>query len=273
MTVQVRHLQSCSALLLIGAVLTLFYCSTTFAAHNITMARSSNLDTPRELQDVDEATRQGASGNWDQLWKEGIKRGTRWDTDGSSPALVNLLKQGQLPKGKALVPGCGRGYDAIAFAAFGYHAVGMDLSDTAVKEAQAVATERNDELSGTLEFKVGNFFEHDEKYDVIWDLTFLCAINPAAREAWAQQMKALLTPQGVLVTYIFPIVEKEGGPPFAMSMDLVAGLLQPIGFKASKLEMLPDDLSIGKVQVCLRALRCLGADNRTVQCCILTYQV
>ena len=171
---------------------------------------TSSLTTPAELDAVDEQTRKGASQTWEVLWQDGVARGSRFDTNGSSPALVDLLKQGTLPKGKALVPGCGRGYDAIAFAAFGYDAVGMDLSETALKEAREVAAERSDEVAGTLELSLGNFFEHQGQYDVIWDLTFLCAINPAAREAWAEQMKALLSPQGVLLTYIYPIVEKEG---------------------------------------------------------------
>jgi SAM-dependent methyltransferase len=202
-----RAAQSITAIIAFVAALAFLFSSTTFEAP---FKMATNLTTPTELEAVDESTRQGASATWDVLWKEGVARGTRFDTAGSSPALVDLLKQGGLPQGKALVPGCGRGYDAIAFAAFGYHAVGMDLSDTAVKEAQLVAAERQDEVTGTLEFSVGNFFEHQGQYDVIWDLTFLCAINPAAREAWAKQMKALLSPQGVLLTYIFPIVEKEG---------------------------------------------------------------
>ena len=41
-------------------------------------------------------------------------------------------------------------------------------------------------------------------------------------------MTSLLSAKGVLVTLIFPIVPGlQGGPPFEMSVDLVANLLSP----------------------------------------------
>lgn len=37
---------------------------------------------------------------------------------------------------------------------------------------------------------------------------FISALDPAAREDWANHMVSLLSPEGELVTLIFPIVEK-----------------------------------------------------------------
>lgn len=34
----------------------------------------------------------------------------------SSPALLKLIAEGKIPNGRALVPGCGRGYDVVALA-------------------------------------------------------------------------------------------------------------------------------------------------------------
>lgn len=50
-----------------------------------------------------------------------------------------------LPKGRALVPGCGRGYDAIAFGKSGYDSTGLDLSPTGVEQAKALLAEQNEE--------------------------------------------------------------------------------------------------------------------------------
>jgi len=46
----------------------------------------------------------------------------------------------------------------------------------------------------------------------------------------------------LLMLTLLTLTVHLGGPPFAMTIDLVSELLVPIGFKASKLEMLPDEL-------------------------------
>ena len=81
------------------------------------------------------------------------------------------------------------------------------------------------------------------RYDLIWDNTFLGALEPVVRERWAAQMKALLAPGGELITCVFPIGEREGGPPFAIkrSVPLVAALLEPLGFEAT---LVQDDLPL-----------------------------
>ena len=38
--------------------------------------------------------------------------------------------------------------------------------------------------------ETGDFFVHGGKYDFIWDCTFLCAIPPELRIAWAAKMAA-----------------------------------------------------------------------------------
>jgi methyl halide transferase len=37
-------------------------------------------------------------------------------TGNSSPALLKLIAEGKIPNGRALIPGCGRGYDVVALA-------------------------------------------------------------------------------------------------------------------------------------------------------------
>ncbi|KAG8718121.1 hypothetical protein FRC08_005894 [Ceratobasidium sp. 394] len=81
---------------------------------------------------------QGGTG-WDVVWKEGA---TPWDAGMSQPALRQVFETSiasdlGIPKsGKALVPGCGRGYDAIYLASQGYEVLGADLSPTAINQAE-----------------------------------------------------------------------------------------------------------------------------------------
>ena len=44
----------------------------------------------------------------------------------SSPALLKLLDANEIPNGRALVPGCGRGYDVVALASKDRKAIGSE---------------------------------------------------------------------------------------------------------------------------------------------------
>ena len=78
---------------------------------------------------------------WDALWKNSI---TPWDRGGPSMALHDLLiehpdlfpHEGRTAKPKALVPGCGRGHDALLLAyVFGYDVCALDSSATSLEAA------------------------------------------------------------------------------------------------------------------------------------------
>ncbi|CAN0132032.1 unnamed protein product, partial [Discosporangium mesarthrocarpum] len=157
------------------------------------------------------STEDRASPYWEQTWASGLAKGDMWDTGEVSPALEDLLQKGVLPKGRALVPGCGRGYEPVALGRYGYDTVGLDLSPTGIAEAQKLLEEEGP-LQGKVEFRAGDFFQFsaakEGKFDFILDYTFLCALNPAVREDWADRIVSLLAPEGELVTLIFPIMEK-----------------------------------------------------------------
>jgi methyl halide transferase len=143
-----------------------------------------------------------------------------------------------------LLTGCGRGYDPIAFGKAGYDATGLDFAETGIASAKQELANTHPAPAGSVNFVCGDFFKHkpEHKYDVILDYTFLCALQPEQRPAWAAQMAELLAPGGELVTLIFPIIEKEGGPPFAVSIDTFKELLTPLGLHAIHLDFLPVEL-------------------------------
>jgi len=184
---------------------------------------------------------------WDAMWKAGLKVGDAFDTGTPAPCLLNELAMDRVPQGKALVPGCGRGYDVYALASPTRVAVGVELSEGAVQAARAFQYPCSTPANAT--FKQGNFFELDpqEKFDFIYDYTFLCALDPTVRGDWAKQMGVLTKPGGLLLTLVFPICEKTGGPPFAVNLQLVEDLLMT-GSEAGKwrkeqLDVLPPELS------------------------------
>ncbi|XP_078434585.1 putative thiol methyltransferase 2 [Wolffia australiana] len=122
------------------------------------------------------------------------------------------------------------------------HVVGVDKSETAVKRA----LERTSELLNKeyFTFEVADFFNWRplELFDLIFDYTFFCAIDPSMRSAWGSQIGNLLKPDGELIALMFPVDKYEGGPPFAVSPDEYDKVLSPLGFKVVSVE--DNDLAI-----------------------------
>ncbi len=165
--------------------------------------------------------------SWQEAWEENR---TPWDAGASAPALQKLVDSGELPGGRALVPGAGSGYDVLTLASAERKAVGLDLAPGAQRRFEALRDAEGVPES-QAEMVVANFFEWqpDEPFDVIWDYTFLCAIEPEMRTRWVERVDELLAPDGELVTLIFPVVDKDpdDGPPYALSPQLVRGLVAP----------------------------------------------
>ena len=178
------------------------------------------------------------------MWNNGIAIGQAFDMGCPSPALRRFIDDDEIPSGTALVPGCGRGYDVWALAAPDREVVGLELSNKAIESALECPTKGGCKAPGNVKFLNENFFDHELKYDFIYDYTFLCALDPSIRSDWASKMASLVKTGGLLMTLIFPITkeEKVGGPPFQMTLELVEELLIPVGFKKIELGILPPEL-------------------------------
>jgi SAM-dependent methyltransferase len=194
----------------------------------------------------------GASPKWESMWTAGIGKGQAFDVGGPSRTLVGALartKYARNPGMRALVPGCGRAYDAVELARAGFDSVtAIDLSATACEAAReelkaiSAASPEFKSLADKVEIVCTDFFTFSGKYDLIWDCTFLCALEPTVREEWATKTKSLLRPDGCLLTCVFPIGKPPGGPPFELTVPHVENLLKPIEFVATEIkEQLPPD--------------------------------
>ncbi len=162
---------------------------------------------------------------------------TPWDLGGAHPELTRRLSGGSLApprKGaRALVPGAGRGHDAVALARRGWAVVALDLVGAV-----------GGDLGAALGRMGGRFVEgdaldfEDGPFDLIWDHTFFCAINPADREPWGVRARELLLPGGLYAALVFPFGKptSEGGPPHGMSS---ADLLRALGARAEVVEDVP----------------------------------
>lgn len=115
--------------------------------------------------------------------------------------------------------------------------VGLEVSETARNACEAYQSENKSKAKCVVE----DFFTHDDKYDVIYDCTFLCAIQPTQRHVWAEQMRNLTKKGSRVISLVFPLGDFKGGPPFALSPELVKSLLQN-DFDVEELIQVPEDM-------------------------------
>ena len=163
--------------------------------------------------------------SWEDAWREGR---TGWDAGEAAPALVQALAHGWLPRGPALVTGCGSGYDVFALAGSDRPTTGLDLAPTAALRFARLRTERGI-APEQARFALADFFAWNpgRSFRVVWDYTFLCALPPGQRHRWGSRMGELVAPGGVLATLVFPIVDgpRDVGPPFPLTVEAVGEVL------------------------------------------------
>ena len=167
----------------------------------------------------------GTPTDWELLYRTGD---TRWDKGQPAPGLVEfLMRNPPLPRGRVLVPGCGRGHDAVAWARAGHQVQGLDLAPSAVAEAALRAP--SDLPAGSLEFVAGDFLQarpSEPSFDVIFEHTLFWAIPPAHRDEYLEAIWRHLRPGGSFLGLHFLQPREPSGPPFGVT---VAEVLQRFG--------------------------------------------
>jgi SAM-dependent methyltransferase len=147
---------------------------------------------------------------WDDIYKTETKPG--WDLNDAAEALKDMLPRLKMPRCRVLVLGCGEGHDAAFFAQNGHIVTGVDISPEAITRAQ-------DRYApyGNLKFIKADIFNLPKawthSFDLIFEHTCYCAINPADRRQLVKIWTQLLSPRGQIMG-IFFTMEKRAGPPF-----------------------------------------------------------
>ncbi|KAH9951785.1 S-adenosyl-L-methionine-dependent methyltransferase [Amylocystis lapponica] len=171
------------------------------------------------------------SEGWVKAWQAKV---TPWDAGHAQPPLRVLLESERLPlpkSGRALVPGCGRGYDAILIAsALGLNTLGVDISSIAVAGANELVASSPAAPIGKVTFEVRDFFalgtSVEEQFDLVYDYTFFVALPPSQRGEWGRKMSAVIKPGGYLITLVFPLDSpKDLGPPWYVEVGHYAEVL------------------------------------------------
>ena len=144
---------------------------------------------------------------------------TPWEKGEHHPGLPFLLSEHQSLFGEAqriLVPGCGFGHDAhlIGEMADG-DILGLDIADEPIRQAEAKSKRPR------TTWKVGDLFEWEGEYDLVFEHTCFCAIPIERRPDYVSAMASLIPGGGYLLGIFFlnPDHEGEEGPPFGVTID------------------------------------------------------
>lgn len=165
---------------------------------------------------MDNANEVGTPQFWDELYRD---ERTGWDMGTPTPAFADLLETQRFEPGKTLVLGCGKGHDAVLFAQHGFDVTAIDFSSEAIKHTRQLADEKRVRIELVQEDLFDYSLGLSEEFDYVVEYVTFCAINPLRRAEFASAVCSLLKPSGRFIALFFPLDERPGGPPFAVSMD------------------------------------------------------
>lgn len=146
-------------------------------------------------------------GFWEKRYQAGR---IPWDLGRSPPALVRYLETGGAEKGRALIPGCGSGYEVDTFRRAGWEPLAIDFSPSAVERARTVLGAAAGPCVQEGDFFAGDF---GAGFDLVYERTFLCSMPPERWPDCARRAAELLRPGGALIGLFVYGVEPEP-PPF-----------------------------------------------------------
>jgi len=147
------------------------------------------------------------SNYWNERY---LKNDFPWDIGYASTPLVNYFSQIKDKSKKILIPGAGNAHEAAWLFDNGF--LNVHVLDIASAPIQHF-TEKFPQFPKN-QLILGDFFDHNEQYDLIIEQTFFCALIPELREKYALKMKQLLTKNGKIAGLLFDAELNKDRPPF-----------------------------------------------------------
>jgi hypothetical protein len=159
----------------------------------------------------------------EQYWTNRYKnQQTGWDIGYPSTPIKEYFDNLKYKNIDILIPGAGNAHEAEYLWRSGFTNVSViDLSEIPLNNI----TQRVSDFPRESAI-LGNFFDHQGKYDVMVEQTFFCAINPSLRIKYVEQAHHLLNDDGYIVGLMFNKA-LDGGPPFGGSLEEYKELFTP----------------------------------------------
>jgi methyl halide transferase len=138
-----------------------------------------------------------------------------WDVGTITIPIKEYIDQINDKSIKILIPGCGNSYEFDYLIQRGF--TNVFVLDYAERPIENLKEKTQIDLHKNIILQ--DFFEHEEKYDLIIEQTFFCALSPELRKKYTQKMHSLLKENGKLVGLLFKFPLSEIGPPFGGSKE------------------------------------------------------
>lgn len=145
---------------------------------------------------------------WEARYQAGT---TGWDRGGISPILTRWLDGGTLTPCRILVPGAGRGHEAVELARLGFDVTAVDIAPSAVRSLLRALKDQG--LSAEVIEADILHWQPAEPAAAIYEQTCLCALDPTHWQDYADRLARWLEPGGRLFA-AFMQTHKAGGPPY-----------------------------------------------------------
>ncbi|MEZ4917301.1 MAG: methyltransferase domain-containing protein [Chitinophagales bacterium] len=144
---------------------------------------------------------------WDNQYK---KNQTGWDLGNISTPLKEYFDQIKNKSTKILVPGAGNAHEVAYLHNNGFDNVFLlDWSEKAIENFK-----QNNPNFDEKYLLCKDFFELDNKFELIIEQTFFCALPPTMRSDYIAKMHELLTENGKLVGLLFNVPLNTEHPPY-----------------------------------------------------------
>ncbi len=153
---------------------------------------------------------------WNSRYKEG---NIGWDIGTVSRPLKEYIDQIEDKSKSILIPGAGNAYEAEYLFQQGFTNITVvDISKVAIE----LFLNRVPNFAPTKVIEK-DFYEITEKFDLVLEQTFFCALPKTHRQDYAEKMSNILNKGGKLVGVLFNIPLFEDHPPFGGSKNEYEG--------------------------------------------------
>ncbi|OGX11115.1 MAG: hypothetical protein A2351_08000 [Omnitrophica bacterium RIFOXYB12_FULL_50_7] len=153
--------------------------------------------------------------DWEALYREQDVEEMPWFTPELDHDFADALKSLKIRSGYVLDLGTGSGTQAIALAELGFDVVASDISESAVRKAEA----RSKTKGSNIRFVKDDILATTLKgpFDIIFDRGIFHVFPPEKRNAYVQSIGGLLRKGGFLILKCFSDKEPPGEGPYRIS--------------------------------------------------------
>lgn len=151
-----------------------------------------------------------------QLWNQRyLDSNTGWDVGYITTPIKEYIDQIQNKEIKVLVPGSGNGYEAEYLYKLGFKNIFvLDYANQALENFK----NRVNTFPKSNIYEI-NFFDLHQKFDLIIEQTFFCALDINLRTHYVNKMSELLNDNGKLVGVLFDDKFDNEGPPYGANFE------------------------------------------------------